>query len=394
MNSDERLITAFVTLECELWSSPEDVRASYHQLVKVWHPDRFQGDEKLKIKATDKMKAINNAYHLLESLFEEVERLNCANETNSTCESTGSENPVSKAQPESPRFEIGSETTFVIENKLPKAGNKVFEQRVEKIISYDGRWVTKATTITRTRPVDLDVSFERAAANSISFLPPDEQGSPTTKIRSTGTLEGLRRTSVTLGEPSMVERSEHESENGGGSGFSDESLIEEITIHTDTWFHDDEKKATSGRKSSKLTELQEAYEVYELRRDWHSCFEISQRTVELHRQEAWGWFKRSEALRNAGLEQDAYRALIPAADLFVEQAEIPYTLARYATRLGDLHSAKNWLHRTFDVAALQGPNCLFERYQDLARREPDLSPIENYIPNKPLSWTVRKFFGV
>jgi curved DNA-binding protein CbpA len=34
-------------------------------LAKVWHPDRFQGDETLRLKAEEKLKEINSAYQLL-----------------------------------------------------------------------------------------------------------------------------------------------------------------------------------------------------------------------------------------------------------------------------------------------------------------------------------------
>lgn len=67
---EQDLTFAFVTLECEPGCSSDEVKASYRQLVKVWHPDRFQGDDKLKLKATEKLKLINEAYHLLQGHFD------------------------------------------------------------------------------------------------------------------------------------------------------------------------------------------------------------------------------------------------------------------------------------------------------------------------------------
>jgi curved DNA-binding protein CbpA len=46
---------------------PEEIKAAYHLLVKVWHPDRFQGDKKLSVAAEEKLKAINSAYLTLTS---------------------------------------------------------------------------------------------------------------------------------------------------------------------------------------------------------------------------------------------------------------------------------------------------------------------------------------
>ena len=49
-------------LELEPGATLEDVKRSYRELVKVWHPDRFAGDPKLQRKAEEKLKQINFAY--------------------------------------------------------------------------------------------------------------------------------------------------------------------------------------------------------------------------------------------------------------------------------------------------------------------------------------------
>ena len=46
-------------------ASHEEIKQAYHDLVKVWHPDRFSHDEKLKQKAESKLKEINEAYEKL-----------------------------------------------------------------------------------------------------------------------------------------------------------------------------------------------------------------------------------------------------------------------------------------------------------------------------------------
>jgi len=43
-------------------ASPADVETAWRMLVKVWHPDRFPGDEKLRRAADEKLKAINAAH--------------------------------------------------------------------------------------------------------------------------------------------------------------------------------------------------------------------------------------------------------------------------------------------------------------------------------------------
>ena len=41
----------FQILELEFSASPEDAKQAYRELVKVWHPDRFIGDDKLQFRA-------------------------------------------------------------------------------------------------------------------------------------------------------------------------------------------------------------------------------------------------------------------------------------------------------------------------------------------------------
>lgn len=46
-------------------SSVEEIRASYRDLVKVWHPDRFGGDRALQLKAEAQLKHLNAALEFL-----------------------------------------------------------------------------------------------------------------------------------------------------------------------------------------------------------------------------------------------------------------------------------------------------------------------------------------
>jgi hypothetical protein len=44
-----------------------EIKEAYRDLVKVWHPDRFGSDPRLRRKAEDKLKEINKAYLVLQS---------------------------------------------------------------------------------------------------------------------------------------------------------------------------------------------------------------------------------------------------------------------------------------------------------------------------------------
>src|SRR5580658_6207863 len=56
---------ALQALDLDTGASEKQIREAYRVLVKVWHPDRFQGDQTLKQAAEDKLKALNTAYLFL-----------------------------------------------------------------------------------------------------------------------------------------------------------------------------------------------------------------------------------------------------------------------------------------------------------------------------------------
>jgi curved DNA-binding protein CbpA len=52
-------------LELGADATEDQIKAAYHVLVKVWHPDRFQSDKTLKDAAETKLKNVNSAYVFL-----------------------------------------------------------------------------------------------------------------------------------------------------------------------------------------------------------------------------------------------------------------------------------------------------------------------------------------
>src|SRR5215510_10477782 len=64
---------AFRIFELDDRCTPEQVRATYRGLVKVWHPDRFANDAGLRTKADRRLQEINCAYAVLQDRAETVE---------------------------------------------------------------------------------------------------------------------------------------------------------------------------------------------------------------------------------------------------------------------------------------------------------------------------------
>lgn len=62
---------ALAILEVDETMSSEEVRRAYRDLVDVWHPDRYVHNDRIKIKASEKLKQINRAYDLVQKHFKE-----------------------------------------------------------------------------------------------------------------------------------------------------------------------------------------------------------------------------------------------------------------------------------------------------------------------------------
>ena len=48
-------------------ASQEEIKRAYRDMAQVWHPDRFAHDDRLRKKAQDNLKRINEAYEILKS---------------------------------------------------------------------------------------------------------------------------------------------------------------------------------------------------------------------------------------------------------------------------------------------------------------------------------------
>ena len=66
MTIDAGMERCYAALDVAPGASAEEIKTAYLDLVKVWHPDRYQNDSpRLRNKAEEKLKAINQAYEIL-----------------------------------------------------------------------------------------------------------------------------------------------------------------------------------------------------------------------------------------------------------------------------------------------------------------------------------------
>lgn len=66
--------TALRVLELDSRATKKQIKEAYRVMVKVWHPDRFQGDESVRWSAEQKLKNINLAYRILKETPANTER--------------------------------------------------------------------------------------------------------------------------------------------------------------------------------------------------------------------------------------------------------------------------------------------------------------------------------
>jgi curved DNA-binding protein CbpA len=59
----------FDVLELDSNASIDEAKQAYKDMVNIWHPDRFSNNPRLKQKAEDKLKEINEAYETVHSFL-------------------------------------------------------------------------------------------------------------------------------------------------------------------------------------------------------------------------------------------------------------------------------------------------------------------------------------
>lgn len=62
-----RLDDCYKLLEIAPTASDDEVKNAHRDLTKVWHPDRFQSDPAMQLRAQEKLKSLNEAYETIKA---------------------------------------------------------------------------------------------------------------------------------------------------------------------------------------------------------------------------------------------------------------------------------------------------------------------------------------
>ncbi len=106
------------------------------------------------------------------------------------------------------------------------------------------------------------------------------------------------------------------------------------------------------------------------------AFDVAERLTEEWPDDPEPFVWRSESARKmkgggCGL---ALELLLEAVNEFEDEPILPFRVACYECRLGNLDEARAWLHRALELA---GRNGTTEHWKSLARHEPDLERMRN-----------------
>jgi DnaJ-class molecular chaperone len=109
-------------LELEEGASMEEARRSYRELVRVWHPDRFVGDPRLRRRAEERSKELNVAW---ETLKRHLEMGGADPVSGSARAKEGGPAPTGRTEA---LFETGTRTFLTFCHSLGRAVRSVMEE--------------------------------------------------------------------------------------------------------------------------------------------------------------------------------------------------------------------------------------------------------------------------
>lgn len=106
--------------------------------------------------------------------------------------------------------------------------------------------------------------------------------------------------------------------------------------------------------------------------DWEEAARIAKHLMESEPKDPFGYVRSAYALHELKRTQEAWDTLLPAVPIFPKEWVIPYNLACYASQLGKLDTAWDWLKRAAEVSSRQS-------IREKALEDPDLRPLRAKI---------------
>ncbi|MCX6927107.1 MAG: tetratricopeptide repeat protein [Verrucomicrobia bacterium] len=118
--------------------------------------------------------------------------------------------------------------------------------------------------------------------------------------------------------------------------------------------------------------LQLRWRICATAKKWDVCLDIATTLTTMTPERRFGWIHRAHALDKLGRTLEAKDMLLSVVDDFESNSTLPYHLAQYCARLGQIDQAKQWLGKALLAAdGLEAVN----RLRKMALEDPDLEPL-------------------
>ena len=114
--------------------------------------------------------------------------------------------------------------------------------------------------------------------------------------------------------------------------------------------------------------LEEEWRICAAEKHWLPALEVARRLIEVAPDNPSGWIHQSYSLHELKRTREAFDLLLPVVEKFPGVSTIPYNLACYACRLGDLEGARSWLT---EAVRIRGKADI----KRTALEDPDLQPM-------------------
>jgi tetratricopeptide (TPR) repeat protein len=114
------------------------------------------------------------------------------------------------------------------------------------------------------------------------------------------------------------------------------------------------------------------FQIYAKAEKWDYAIEIARTLSEIIPDNPFGHFHLAYSLHELRRTKEAYDVLISVVDKFTNEHLIPYNLACYSCRLGNLKEAYQWLEKAIDLAGK-------EDVRQMALDDSDLEDLWNQI---------------
>lgn len=118
--------------------------------------------------------------------------------------------------------------------------------------------------------------------------------------------------------------------------------------------------------------LELRWRLYATQGSWDVALDVARVVSQIDPGRPSGWINQSFSLHELNRTEEARELLLPLAKRFPKESIIPYNLACYSCRLGNLTEAREWLLRALRLLRKAD-------FKSMALTDPDLAPLRGYI---------------